>query len=357
MSILEGLFRYARGERGHARENFTTEALAGCIRLDPMPFVEALSQVSGLGLVRGGTIDIQAVMTQWPVPRVGAIDLVIKGNTDSGAFERWGELKVDASESGDQIRRYQQHLGALAGPDPPLLFTLGRSPLQGHEGLPHMTWQQVARAASRSTSSHWRDFVSYLEENRLAGKHEDAVTPAELISLGSFDGLVGKLGRVIELAFDRCRSEALSGLTLPSGSLRRELMGRFSTHGNLLIAIRGPSARTSQIVAGAVPTDGGVCLAIWLETWPSQSDLQRSIQAKADGSGLTVSHWSKREGQWGGIRAESPWKQADEPDQVARWFIERFDELEKAGVLGLIRESMPLTKDDPAEVEVRTNNA
>jgi hypothetical protein len=353
MSILEGLYRYARGDRAHARENFTTQALAGCIRLDPVPFAKALQEVGDLGISEDATIDPLAVSTQWPVPAVGAIDLVVRGQDRSRPFERWGELKVDAGESGDQIQRYQKHLLRLPDLNRPTLFTLGRSPLRGHPDVPHLTWNEVARAASASPSAHWRDFVEYLKENRLAGADYEAARPTELASMLEFDGLVGKLARILEIVFDE--SHVLHDLRLPTGSIRRELMNRFASHGDLVVAIRPMNARTSQIVAGVVPNETGVRLAIYLESWPSQSDLQRKIQVAADAKGLTTGQWSKREAQWGGIRAETAWLEAQEPSRVAKWFIDRFDELSEARILDLVRSWKPLTKDDLAEVHEKSN--
>jgi hypothetical protein len=75
-SNLLNLFRYARTERADSTENFTTEALAACIRYDPRLLLEVLRARSWFA---GSVKDVEVTPhTQVHVPGVGYIDLVVE---------------------------------------------------------------------------------------------------------------------------------------------------------------------------------------------------------------------------------------------------------------------------------------
>lgn len=178
LSNLGRLYTYAKGGTD-AKEDFTTEALAICIRHDPTPFIEVLRAE---GLVQGG-IEPTAVVpyTQLSVPGVGRVDLVVRMNT-ANLEECWFEVKIDAPETGDQLARYMAHLSRLPSEGRPALIALARQPIRV-DGPPLLTWRAVHGAARGSTTPHWQDFADWLEELRMVDSHDGPISPDELEAL------------------------------------------------------------------------------------------------------------------------------------------------------------------------------
>ena len=75
-STFLNLLRYARSSEIEATENFTTEALAACIRSDPAPVLFLLERLS----VIGSANEVAEVVALTQVMQVGAwiIDLVLQ---------------------------------------------------------------------------------------------------------------------------------------------------------------------------------------------------------------------------------------------------------------------------------------
>jgi hypothetical protein len=109
-STFGQLFRYARGSRHDALENFTTEAFAAASRENPKPLVRLLRDHS---LIRGDfePTDV-AVQTQAHVKGAGIIDLIVELSGHSESAEVWLEVKIGAPESGMQIANYLQWIGS-----------------------------------------------------------------------------------------------------------------------------------------------------------------------------------------------------------------------------------------------------
>ena len=100
-STFGQLLRYARSTELEATENFTTEALAACIRSDGGSTVAALA---GLGFVEDpAAIAEVSALTQVARPGAGIIDLVLQLRSPERVSEAWVEVKVAAAESGRQI--------------------------------------------------------------------------------------------------------------------------------------------------------------------------------------------------------------------------------------------------------------
>src|SRR5258708_5676929 len=99
--MFSNLFTYARSRDVDQLENFTTEAFAASIRVDPKPFADVLVR-HGVG-VGAHPNPAFLVATQEVVPGVGIIDLIVRAIHGSDIeAEVWVEVKVWASESGDQ---------------------------------------------------------------------------------------------------------------------------------------------------------------------------------------------------------------------------------------------------------------
>ena len=110
MSTLDRLYSYAKSTGAGARENFTTEALAGLIHDDPAPILRVLRDGGHLPL--GKPSDI-ALDTQVVLPGAGVLDLVLVIVIDGRRYELWIEVKVNAGESGTQLDAYRDHLARI----------------------------------------------------------------------------------------------------------------------------------------------------------------------------------------------------------------------------------------------------
>ena len=192
VSTLERLFTYAKASEVSARENFTTEALAGAIRIEPEPFVDFLR--TGLLLPPGPIRDID-ISTQVAVPGTGYLDVVLSCVSERGREELWGELKVDAGESGTQLDAYLRHIEGLPAARRPRLFTLGRSPVRDDPAIPFLSWHALRRSLlAQPAGPAWLDFAQYLSEISVSDDFDQAISAHEAASCPTSCGCTARSG-------------------------------------------------------------------------------------------------------------------------------------------------------------------
>ena len=182
MSDLGRLFRLsATGLK--PLENFTTAALAIAIVRDPRPIKKALQAIDCTcqenephpalvavkdGLPSGTSIGADTQTTLWPVDGIGIgyLDLVLKlGNEQAPENSIWVEVKVDASESGNQLDVYGAH-AARCSPGPAII-TLARTQVRPH--VPFLRWSDVVDAIDSIPDPHytWLSLREFLLEERI----------------------------------------------------------------------------------------------------------------------------------------------------------------------------------------------
>ena len=200
-SALGRLFQYSKDNEKVALENFVTEALAIAIRSSPAPFLTALGRAEVLGNGLAQPAGDVTVLTQVCV--AGAfLDLTLAYADERGeAVEVWVEVKVDAVESGQQLKAYARHGTALARTCRPHFVVLSKVPLSGAEGAGFrcLSWAAlfaVAHEHPRATE-RWMDLLDFLEEQQVANTSELPITDAEAASLAAAHGLISKVGPVL----------------------------------------------------------------------------------------------------------------------------------------------------------------
>jgi hypothetical protein len=342
VSTLENLFRYAKASKVAARENFTTEALAGAIRAAPGPFVALLQQAN---LVGRGPVDINHVQTQMPVPGTGYIDLVITGDRAGERFELWGEVKVEAGESGVQIDAYRRHIAEQC---PEVrLFTIGPTPIRDDPSLPFVSWHQLRKRLVASESHWaWQEFADYLREIRMSDDFDDPIAADEAASFDLFARFMKKLARILVLVRAEALHRGYPPMNWPTeADIGQELVYRFADRGWLLTTVAAPKKKTAWVAMGAVPDTTNPKLVVWVQTWPAQTDLQRELIDLADDQAIS-NRWQRVPGRWGGLRAESALEPLEQRATVD-WYLARLDELHAAGVLDRLAAADPLPPEDP----------
>lgn len=335
MSTLERLFTYAKASEVAARENFTTEALAGAIRIEPDPFLAFLRE--GLLLGPGPVRDL-GVNTQVVVPGTGYLDLVVSCVSNEHRVELWGELKIEAGESGTQLDAYQRHIDRLPSALRPKLFTLGPRPLRHDGTIPFLSWHSLRRELlAQDVGPAWLDFAEYLSEISVSDDFDQPVSAHEAASMPDFLRLHGKVARILH-AVSAQASKRWPDLGWPQGetAIRKDLGRRFWEHRDLLVLVQ-PRGRGGvvYVALGAVGEGSEAAVRIDVGTWPAQGDLQRELIDLADRAAMPAT-WQRSFGNWGGVRITERLVTLGDHATAERWFLERLDTLADAGILGRI---------------------
>ena len=77
---------------------------------------------------------------------------------------------------------------------------------------------------------------------------------------------------------------------------------------------------------------------MWLEADPGYADIRSRVQALAASAGLPASGWSLRDDGWQIVECRARTDDYATIDSALAWFMERFGELESAGLFALHRE-------------------
>jgi hypothetical protein len=336
VSDLQRLYMYAKGSQ-HARENFTTEALAALVRRSPQPFVAALAVA---GLLPEAQPALVFAATQVYVPAVGQLDLVVQATYEDTVLERWVEVKVDAGESGQQLANYARQLEGIESAIRPALLTLGPRPLGRAATVPHVRWQAIYREASGYPD--WADFRLYLEEIGMANAHDQPIGAAELLALGPAAALYNRLSSVLGLVLDAARS-LYPQCQWPEGGAKvkdrfqheLDFRGRFTVRTD---EGRVPR-RLAYLYLGAwhdMETPTGT-LGLWVESDPRYGPQRRRLLHVAESGALPAS-WQRRLDRWRALTVVVDPSSVVSSDGLVDWFLVRIEELSTSGVLDLLPE-------------------
>ena len=183
MSDLGRLFRVGRDPDLEPLENFTTMALAIAIRHDHRPMKEALRSVdrtcfhadarAALATFDAAVADIDTVTAETQVTLwapggtvVGYLDLVLHAlDAQQPRSEIWVEVKVDAGETGIQLKNYK---GCAEPRSPsPAIITLSR--MRVSEKVPSLKWSDVVDAIASVSDPHhaWLSLREFLLDEKI----------------------------------------------------------------------------------------------------------------------------------------------------------------------------------------------
>jgi hypothetical protein len=342
------LFRYARAEKLDATENFTTEALATCIRYAPTPIIDLLRRRNFLA--PGARVSHVDVFTQVHFPMTGFIDLVLNFELGDAFHTLWVEVKVDASEHGQQLTNYLKYIEEHQGIT---LLTLGTHQLR--DDVEHITWREVRRAAVDSDSPHWKDFATFLEELGMADDFDGPLLDEEVASLGRTFSLLRKTAHALQPVCQHANKVwPQSDWPGAHDEIVKALGEQFRKFGRLTVFSRYPRS-PAWVVLGIVP-DGRATprgqLEVWVEARPKDLATRTSLDAAYRSHPLPPL-WTRPRGGWSVLRAHDPVPSDGNPDAILAWFKARLDEIGAANLFTTIAEMTKAaptpTGDDPDE--------
>lgn len=330
-SLFGRLFRYARSTGTEQLENFTTEALAAAIRVQPGPFVDMLTE-HGI-LPAAPHADTVLVATQEVVPGVGIIDLVVR------LFDRlelrheiWVEAKVWAAESGDQLTRYRSHIQARPDAGRCRLVTLGPRPVSNDGEIPWLSWQALRDTITMSKDPDhlWLELGQFLEETNVADEFTEPITAREAASLLDASTLFRKATRVLA---EVSESGLLHHPEWGWGSkeqVAQLVLGRFQRQGQYAIAT---GSRPVYLVLGyaAHRLSGEAYLTIGVENDPRKAEVRQVVLSMAESGGLDGA-WVRRLDTWQALAREQRATTIEGLAANVDWFERCLAELEAAGV-------------------------
>lgn len=348
-SLFANLFRYSRATDSDPLENFTTEALAACVRDDARPFVTALaaSKLIDTHEVTGLSAESQV----W-IPGVGCIDLVICGHDRTGRFELWIEVKVNAGESGDQLTRY------LAGarsrhPARVRVATLGPNAISADADITHVPWQALWHHVHHGAhdSKLWAEFNAHLMENEMADEYDSPVRATEAASMGNAVSLERRTRRIFAKFGARAQEIWPAGnWSSKESDIYWETATQFLRHGRWLV--HRPRNKSPYVAAVVYPkTDGEAWLGLWIEADPKSLDVRARLLAHADGAGLDPTVWKRNVKGWQLIAGEVPLIAHREVDGAVAWLVDRLSELRRAGMLEMVSTARQTTLEEPSKVD------
>jgi hypothetical protein len=351
--------------RREALEDFTTEALAGAISWQAGPFLDALS-ARGVDL-RTARSTRPFVTTQRTHRFDGAhpdevrLDLVLAWPDAHPPIELWVEIKVGAGLSGvDQLNRYERAMNRLAEREarhaaevvrPPLVLlsrddltqAIGHTnhdPVRADRPPTHVSWQHVADAVARSSEPNtlWLDLASFLKEIGMTRDRSFPVTAREATSLTDAHSLYLKSVELLQEVNRRGResvgSSRFSIREWWGNGLESFVRREFRDHGRFSLGIWNGSP--IGLGFGLSPADDGeATYAVWVSVDPKLSDVRAQAFGLIDKSDLIRSHWITSYEGWHVVTRRDHVMNFSDRDSAAEWFLERFDELEAAGVLAL----------------------
>jgi hypothetical protein len=331
MSTLERLYAYAKSTGAGARENFTTEALAGAVRTNPIPLLRLLREAA---LLPPDDITDLSLDTQVVLPGTGVLDIVLVAVSGGLRRELWCEVKVNAGESGTQLDAYVGHIASMQAATRPTLFTLGPHALRDDPAIPFLSWHRLRRFIDSNDGPAWHDFSDYLSEVGMSDDFDQPIAAREAAAMDDFRALHGKVARIVAEVGVEAASR-WPGLPWPKGepAIRKRLLDRLASHGQLVIGVQ--SVKSAWLVFGVEAASGEADLVAAVETWPSAADLQRDLHILADSASFGP-EWKRSLGAWGGVKRRERLVLLGDPSAAAGWVLARIEELSAAGLLQAI---------------------
>jgi hypothetical protein len=256
---LNRLYTFARSDERNALENFTTEALAAAIEVDPRPLLRALpAAVASASPL--GAVEVLSVRTQMQVDG-GIVDLVVEVVVDGEIRSLWIEVKAHAGLSGAQIDAYCKNAERWHTVPKPVVIMLCKRPLT--PTVPTLRWNELRAQILDNSPLHWRELRTFVEHHRMADDYDQPVTAAQL---GAAPDVQVLLRRTARLAHEFLSREDLPLLWKESKfpATEKKIIAaialQFTRFGRLVV----DSARHPWVCFG-VDFKGGPQLSLWIE--------------------------------------------------------------------------------------------
>ena len=111
----------------------------------------------------------------------------------------------------------------------------------------------------------------------------------------------------------------------------------FRHHGRFMLAVRGAS-RLGLLFGLETGAGGEATFTVWLEADPGYGDVRHRVEALSAAAGLPTAGWSLRRDGWQIVECRARTVALPTLDAAVEWFMARFGDLERAGLLALQRE-------------------
>lgn len=337
-STLSRLFHYAKATEAVAVENFTTEAVAAAIRLEPLPFLRALETVGVDCSSEGLKVHTQVGINS------GVIDLML---APSGARPVAIEVKVDSSASGNQLDRYMEWIDSIPEPRRPRLVVLSPRRLDAPDEVVWLPWQSLWQGiGSVATGFLWRDIAVWLEERGMADSSFDPIDEVEAASLEGAHRLLKKAARILTPVAAHLNA-VWAGSRWPVG--QRAVTGQITTRFRRwpTFTVEHQTRYRAGLSVGVYFEDGAGWLGVWV--WaPSKRHVERGCiedmvpKLPADAWFLDRSHVELL----GAYRRLADFCSSE---AASEWATSRVDELAACGFFTLIEGFGQGTEEDDAE--------
>ena len=341
-STLYRLLTYANGTAVEARENFTTEALSACIEVEPTPMERALRECG----VIAPTMEIGRLtsLTQVFVSGAGFLDLVLRTGSSAGVPEVWIEVKVDAPESGSQLRNYLKAIDSIEVHRRPKLAVLGPRPLGDPGAVSYLSWQVLWHAAIKN--NHWRDFAAYLKEIGMADEYNEPIRTREAAALDDARRLMRKLARaLVPVTVQLKQSWPSASYPTTEGEVRQALVNQLNRNGRYTLS--NQNASRAALVFGVGWMDDESWLTVRIEHNAKRGQDRLQIIEAADSGGLPAT-WQRLLVENKALRVDRRLASFDAPSEITGWVLQRIEELRGSGVLTVIDD---LDTSPPVELE------
>lgn len=322
---LERLFTFAKATDRPPLENFTTEALAGAIREDPSPFLNAVARLKKLSPFRY-PVEVEEVETQVTVAGGGIVDLVVTLNSGGERRVLWVEIKAHAGLHGEQLEIYVQAAKSYPASKVEVLMLCKHQLI---DTVPTLRWNELLQPIDGGSHPRWRDLRDFLEGHGVADRHDEAITAAELEIAPRAHALLGKVARFTQ-EFVSSLPPKWSALGFPTNEhkLRKMVGQQFRDHGRFVAS----TSASPYICVGAV-FDSGAELSLWVEFKPADRDGFRRYCELAKRAKLDEQQWVIRDSRWPNISRSTPLTGDLTHATIGQWLRARLDELDKAGII------------------------
>lgn len=307
------------------------------------PLIAALESV-GIRLL-GADPDVQ---TQVPVDDIGILDLLITPTTGCSVVI---EVKIHASESGNQLQRYREWLETLPIERRPSLVTLCRSRLTQAPAVTWLPWQTLRRQAlSRNACGYWHDFAQFLRENEMADDSDEPTTATEARALLYAHELLRKAVQILKRPA-RIANELWPDSNWPTqeNTIKRMVANRFGKWPSYTIQHKASfrAGLTMGIYHESETSDAW--LGVWVWAKPNYV-TERSLIAEQT-QNLQGGPWYREGGTWHPIGAYARLLDFRDHEEASGWLVARLHDFAHAGLFDLIPRLGAAPPEDEADGE------
>lgn len=351
-------------DRRYATENFTTEALAGAIRIDHQPILRLLSE-RGIALQVPDEIKPD-VRTQLRYPQadggVFVADLVLAWPLAEPPVTVIIEIKTGAGLSGDdQLDRLRE----IAGTDIGVLLSETDHTTRGVPGtegtsvdkeVSWVSWQRLYEIVRTDggTGEQWRDLALFLKEIGMATDNQFPLRAREVASLPDAYSLLLKMLEVLKEVNRRLRARAPESAPLlwSDGQIGTTVRRQFEQHSRLMLY--GGSDYRAPFFYGLAPDrDGEIQAQVWVECEPTRTEIRSRVMSWHGAHAAELAQFQVNQDPdynhgWTVLYASTTPTAFATREMAIEWFLDRIAELFAAGYATEVL-SMPATGAGQAE--------